>query len=1407
MVRLKYLHGLTQSATRPDILRGQGYAVHIIQTKKPTCLPLETKAYQTKPQAVSPGILPSPAIDYFMPHQTKDNRKFAIFVFLYYTMLTTSMRKKLLSYQLLIFLLIVAYPAYAHTAYVAKPLSNINGLTNNSVNCILEDSGHTIWIGTWDGLNAYNGRSFTSFRYSKVDPNTLSNNVIRQIIEQDKHLWIATDNGINRLDKSTHAVTRYYIGNKIPQQERSYLLAKAPTGEIFCLVKGRGLFRYDDTQDKYVPLAPEALPCTDFSDFLIDASGHVVFLTFDKRLKVIDHFDKLKEKNVSIKELPTGKADRILVSGKYLIALHKHTASIFDSNLKPVSTIHLQTEREAACATLQNHALQVGFISGGCMQYDLTSGKAQRIKAIPQQTSVLSLYYGSQHIWWIGTDGQGILQLYPNNYLFSTVKTANPVRCFTEDKNHRILVGTKGSGIKAFDKQTQKLLPFLDEARGLKSMSVYALKKNRAGDIFIGSEGKGIDILYAGKEQAEPLDIPKQYATFKSVYSICFTHHDSLLWVGTSGYGLIKMNLIKEKGKYKVTGFKQYTSNVGDIALNNDIVYTISDDASGKYIWFGTRGGGLNRIDLSNNKIESLEELRTSVQLTNNDVLCLCATPEKLWIGTSYGLNELDWKENFTIKQYAEQLANKTIHGILKDEKGNIWASTNQGIFELNAATGNITDYTYNDGLHNDEFADGAYYRDTENTLFFGGVNGFTYFNSENIRLRSFNPTIVLDDLKIFNVSEDLPSRIKDGVLKLDYDERSFVLKFLTQDFIKNENCEYAYRFSNSSTDWIYMGNNPNISFAQLVPGTYKLEVKTTNGDKIWGDQLYKLTIKVGFPWWFSLPALLIYAALCLLIVYIARRVIVGRIRLSKQIFITQIEKAHEQKLYESKLDFYANVAHEFFTPLTLIYTPAQYLLEQKNLNEEMRKYLTIIKNNAERMQRLIRELVDFRKASDENLDLRPETIDIRQLVFSVTDNYVDILKENKIDFQVKAEENFTLYSDRNSLEKILFNLLSNAFKYTPRSGYVWIKTEKGDKNELIFKIRNSGNGLTENQMKEIFDRYKIFDSNNAASHGIGLNFTKRLVNILGGQITVNSIIGKYTEFLIVVPPLSTDTESLLLNTDTEDKTEENEKEDRTIYGKYANVLIVEDDAHLRQLLKDILKEYIVFEAADGKEALEKIKKTHPDIILTDIIMKGMDGFTFIQTVKNDPNISYIPLVVISAKNSMEDQIKASNLGANSYLTKPFHPLQIKSTIKNLLSRQESLRNYFYSNLSSITVKNGRALHSNDEEFIENVYRLITEHIDEEELNPAWIAESLGISKATFYRHLKEVLDKTPSEFIREIRLDYAAKLLRTTQITVSEVIYRSGFSNKSYFYREFQKQYNYSPKDYRNKNSMEYKP
>lgn len=471
-------------------------------------------------------------------------------------------------------------------------------------------------------------------------------------------------------------------------------------------------------------------------------------------------------------------------------------------------------------------------------------------------------------------------------------------------------------------------------------------------------------------------------------------------------------------------------------------------------------------------------------------------------------------------------------------------------------------------------------------------------------------------------------------------------------------------------------------------------------------------------------------------------------------------------------------------------------------MSDDSRKYLNIIKDNAERMQRLIRELMDFRKAGVRNLDICPEQIDIKELIDSVASNYVDILKENKINFHIENRCSLNLYSDRNSLEKIFFNLLSNAFKYTPRLGIIQIYAEQNNDSSLKFVIRNSGKGLTDKQMNEIFDRYKIFDApytENSVSNGIGLNLTKQLVEILEGTIKVSSVLGKYVEFEVFIPPLSPDKGTVLTNKEVDVHSSHHE-DNEVSYSQTPTVLIIEDDEHLRHLLCDILKDYILEEACDGKEALMKVKQNHPDIILTDMIMEPMDGLTFIRSLKSDPHTSYIPIIVVSGKGTVEDQVKACNYGADVYLTKPFHPLQVVSTVENLLSRQQSLKDYFNSSLSAVKIKDGRVLHPDDEKLLEDVSNLVAEHIDEEELTPVWVAEKLGMSKASLYRKFKEILDKTPGEFIRSIRLEHAAKLLRTTQLTVSEIMFRCGFSNKSYFYREFLRQYGYSPKDYRNR-------
>lgn len=1291
---------------------------------------------------------------------------------------------------------------------VAKYISNLNGLTNNSINCILEDKEHTIWIGTWDGLNAYNGRDILTFRYKKSDPNSISNNIIRQIIEQNQNLWIATDNGINKLDKTTHQITRYYLqaNNQIPNQEKSFILGKTNRDSVFCLVKGIGLYSYNPHNDTFTFIQTKL--ASKIKDFVIDSThsnqilcllmnGKIGHMTYEQLASSssIRYFQPINSEN------PISK---IFFSNNYFILNSRGKLSLLHSNFTPAQTIKLDMTKTVSDVKLIGDLLYISFIEGSCIRYDLKKSSYSYCKELPRQLSIFTLFPGSQNILWIGSDGQGLIQLYHYNSKFTTIHTSHPVRAFCEDGEGNILIGTKGSGIKLLDTSKNELRDFLSESQGLISNSVYALKKNSSNDIFIGTEGTGLNVLDGKTGKLEKLKIPSKYPAFNAIYNISFTNHDSLLWIGTSGYGLIKMNISKEKGTYKVDGFRQYASNDRNKSLNNDIVYAVSAATNEDVLWFGTRGGGLSRIDTRKNNIR---EMSSSILLTNNDVLCLQKEGTDIWIGTSYGLNRLEWK-NYEHKliQYAdEKLNNKTIHGILKDAIGNIWISTNQGLSCINTLNNQIKNYTLKDGLQNDEFSDGAYFKDSHNNLYFGGVNGLSYFNPQNIRIRTFNAPITLSNLKIYNTFQYPDHRIHNGVLDLAYEEKFITFTFLVKDFINNENCEYAYRLKNHSDEWIEMGNNPNIIIAQLPPGKYVLEVKGSNGDKVWSNNIYRLTIKMGYPWWLGIPALIIYGCIIIIIIMIARSVIKNRIRMNRQIFIAETEKQHEQRMYEARLNFFVNVAHEFFTPLTLIYAPAQHLLEQITSATESRKYLEIIKNNAERMQKLISELMTFTKIKSGEIQLKPENINIRDLMTDVSANYIDILQENKIEFKIDISNTDILFSDRNALEKIIFNLLSNAFKYTPKGGYIHLEVKQNicQNNTLNIVIKNSGKGLTEQQMAEIFNKYKIFDSpnpRNSVSNGIGLNLTKNLTEALGGKIEVHSELGKYVEFEIHIPTLSASIANFTVETNSVNNRKGEEFTIKEIKSHHDIViLIVEDENNIRELLKDILSDYLIQEAKDGVEALNYIGQNHPDVIITDIIMPHMDGFSLIDHLKSNSKTSYIPIISISAKVTIEDQINAYNHGADAYITKPFHPKHIISTIENLLTRQTQLKDYFNSSLSSIKIKDGIVLYPEDEKLIKEVTSFINDHIDNEELSPESISSFIGVSKATLYRKFKEVLDKTPSEFIRNIRLEHAAKLLKTTKMTVSEIMFQSGFSNKSYFYREFQKLFQQSPTDYRN--------
>lgn len=1323
---------------------------------------------------------------------------------------------KPLKYSLIVFLLcLTGLASLAGEQYRIGRLSNENGLSNNSVNCFCEDSRHRLWIGTWDGLNVYDGREFQIYRHRRNSSGSIGNNIIRQIIEQDSlTMWIVTNDCVSRRDERTGLFSNFYPcrDNNAMSGQVSYILGKTSGNEILVCAKQHGFFMYRQgvKESKFIPVVggnPRIL------SMLIDDTDRIFMLTESREI-LCYRFVYLKGREVPmlVEESPVKtqcKVSDMSLTGNVLVINYGSIVEGLDLHTGERYGIETGLPNVGRIASREGTLYLTDRNCSKLVSYNLRTRLGETIGSLPSKTAVFSIYAGSQDILWVGTDGRGLLKIFEYASPFRTVHTVYPVRCFSKGEDGTILVGTKGEGIKLFDKRKRDVLGEITATQGLISNSVYSMRKNSRGDIFIGTEGKGINYLVRGEKSLRKLYFPADSITVKSVYSLNFSHGDSVLWAGTSGGGLIRMKLKYLRGDgYTVYDVRQYKASGVYSALGSNIIYSIVRSVDQDVLWLGTRGGGVVKFDSGKERFESIPNYSDLSKEINMDVLSMVrGTDGSLWVGTSYGLNRLMTEEGqirYTSFPGEDDLEDSAVHGIVEDMAGNLWISTGNGITCIDGHAGRSVQYTSLNGLQNNEFSDGAYFRDNDKDIFFGGVAGFSYFNPDEMSLRDYSPQIRLAGLRINNAELNVYDRIKQNVLCLDYDEAHVSLSFCVGDFINNENCIFEYRISSISDEWISNGSNSSISLTRLPPGRYRLDVRYTNGDRVWCKSMFSLNIRMRHPWWFSGWAVIIYLMLAIFIAYVVCSIIRNRIRMSRRLLLEHVEKEQQKKMHESQLNFFENIAHEFFTPLTLIYGPAQQLLERGELDNYAKKYVLLIKNNAERMQQLLNELMAFRKADKGYTVLHAETLNLNSMLNSIIDNFMLLAGENHIQLSVRIGEMGSFNTDRNVLEKIFFNLISNAFKYTPANGYIKIYLERQADDTVQFRVRNSGKGLTEEQCAEAFNRFRIFEHTNqkhAISTGIGLNLAKELSELLGGKISVESQLNEYVEFNVVLPQLPM----------PEKQSEEDPRKDVTFnlpvsQGRHRKftVLVVEDDYNIRDLLLDILSsKYTVLTANDGLEALRILQQNLPDLVLCDIVMPELDGLGLIDKIRSDERTAHLPIVSVSAKLSMEDRIEAVEHGADAYITKPFNPRHVLATIGQLLNKRTIMKEYFNSARSDVTVREGVTLHHEDERLLNDIVGFIEKNIDDDALNPTSISDFIGMGKTSLYEKLKELTGKTPGEYIRMVRLDHASKLLKTTQLTVQEVMYKSGFSSKSYFYKEFAARFGSSPKEYRKANSL----
>lgn len=1349
--------------------------------------------------------------------------------------------------------------------FFVQQYDNRNGLSNSSINHIFRDAGNLLWVATWDGLNMYDGSVFHVFNYNKEnDFKSIGSNVIQQVTEDKRgNIWVTTIEGISRYEKQTGKFYNYfyrqYQGSRVSEQE--YALVVDKNGKVYCLGQKNRLSYYDEKADSFRICNIPGQQST-INKFAFDEANRLCLLTSDGILKIYEEYLH------QFKPVKTFREQKAIVN--FFMVNHQlfftndgdELFIINSSNLNVTKLVQLKHSL-AALIFYKGHYLLARASKG----YDVYDARFQPSAFLKQETQrmqdikVTSWALGSEDILWYGTDGNGIIKMYPATKSFGTVTTSEngipynkSVRAFCEADGN-LWVGTKGSGIISIpgfwsDATTAINKKYITAPADLDNNAVYALKKGTDDLVYIGTDGKGIGIYDLKTKQFNKWSAiagHNAYPEFGSVYAIK-QDADQSLWLGTSGYGLIHLKINRDKsGNLSVAFLERFTYNNKNTGPANDIIYALADgDNNG--LWIGCRYGGLSLLDKTTRLFKTFKASTYEGSLSNNDVLSIFKdSRSRIWVGTSYGLNWInnaDAAKNEPLFQKlttANGLPNNTIHAIEEDSAGHIWVSTNKGMAKVNQADQSISYYQQLDGLQSNEFCDGAVWKDMAGNLYYGGTYGFNHFLPQNIRRSTWQPNLLLSGISMGGktISENGYSVMGfSGTKPLDFSisrgENFFELDIKAVSFLNAEKCEYAYFLEGYDKAWHYAGTNGKIIYSNILPGNYVLKIKWSNGDGLWTKEISLMNVAVRQYFWLTGWAYCLYALLVSAMIYGFYRYRKNKFEIKHQLKVEHVLREKEEEIHQNRLGFFTNIAHELQTPLTLIMGSAERSLHKTASDDQQDNpyFLSLIHQQASRLTYLVHQLLEFRKVEAGFFKNQFSFLNISALLQNLAESFIPLSEQNKMEYEINIAPEIIGWVDKDKVEKIIFNLLSNAFKHSGKNEQVIFSASQHiNTNQLEIAVVNSGTQLPEGKLDRLFEKFYVVSSNTGDSGkfgtGIGLAFTRQLVNLLNGSITAKSENerisfnvclplgkGKPDEVATENSYSSTDQPSFLYRTITaysepfnNKSTVENNKKaiiENLADDKRKNILIVEDEPDIRFLLNDILKdEYIVYEAEDGRKALELMEKVIPDLIICDVMMPNMGGLELCNKMKNSPATCQVPFVMLSARGSEDHHMEGYESGADAYIAKPFHTANLKLRITKLLEYRQKLLELFSSDRNTDTLIESE-LATGDKEFLLNLVKIIEENIGEEELSAVFLEKKFSMSKMQLYRKLKTLTGMTPGEFIKHFRLKQAANLLVSTSLNVTEIFYRTGFNNQSYFFREFKKRYNCAPNEYRERQTLE---
>lgn len=1377
-----------------------------------------------------------------------------------------------------VFLLFIAVSAAAQPArYQFTRLDMSNGLSHNQVNCILKDEEGFVWFGTMSGLNRYDGYNFKAFKYNRRDTASLSDNYISAIFPlPENRLWIDTRNGVNiynpRTENFDHREAAYLEKLSLPAGTINRIV-KDRKGNFWFLYNRGGLYRYDPSRKQALSIFPDQVGTgsgfspTDIMDLKEDQPGNYwlirrngLFEEMDgKSLKIIYRSNALASTNIGASSVYNLFIDR---DGCCWIYVTSDVRGVYCFDPATKSFQHLSRENGRLNNDLINGITQdnkgliwIGTDHGGINLVDKKNFSFTSLLYNPEddksisQNSIYSLYKDNTGIIWAGTYKKGAayynenlsrFPLYKHEYTRTGSLSYDDINRFAEDPGGNLWIGTNGGGLIYFDRKKNIFRQYLHDPHQPNSLCndvIVALCLDHENKLWIGTYYGGLD-CFDGKTFIHYRHNPGDPHSLSN-NSVWDIYEDYLknLWIGTLGGGLDRFDRQSKAFVHYPTG-----SVSGDPV---NFISVLTGDASGN-LWIGT-AGGIEVMNIASGKITGyVHRDRDSNSLSNDNVISLLPDSRGwVWVGTREGLNLFDTvHKTFRLFTRQDGLPDNTILTMLEDHDHNLWIATPNGLSNMiirpgpDAGTYSFSCKNYDelDGLQGREFNEKAAYETRGGELAFGGPNGFNLFDPSKIRINTRIPPVILTDLQIFNRSVQVGEKIKGHVIlsqampltasvTLPFTANDFSIEFAALSFAHSEKNQYAYELEGFNKDWITAdGNIHKATYTNLDPGKYIFRVKAANNDGVWNEQGASLVITVLPPFWRTPLAYLIYALLITGALWLARRIILEKERMNFRIAQQQREAQRMHELDMMKIRFFTNISHEFRTPLTLILSPIEKLVQQQG-DPQQKKHLQLIQRNAKRLLNLVNQLLDFRKLEVQEIRLNPVTGDIIRFILEVANSFTDIAEKKNIRFTIRTGlDTLETEYDPDKLERILFNLLSNAFKFTPENGGITLSVElqaagenKGEDYSLLqIKVRDTGIGIPPEKLEKIFERFfqhEVPGSVMNQGSGIGLSITREFVRLHKGLISAESEPGKGSCFTVVLPladpslrKAPSASERVIPLMTPEENRAKPPVASHPLHIRHAKIMLVEDNEDFRFYLKDNLQVYYhILEAANGKEAWNRILAAAPDLVVSDIMMPEMNGIELSKKLKKDPRTESIPLILLSARVSEEQQIEGYETGANDYITKPFNFEILLSRIRNLLAEKKLQKKAAQAARAEIPVSE-LEVSSQDEKLLKDAVAAVEKNMDNPDFSVEELSRCLFISRVALYKKLLAITGKTPIEFIRTLRLKRAAQLLQKSGKTVAEVAYEVGFNNPKAFAKYFRQEYHTLPSEYARQKEKEKK-